>query len=274
MASMVGKFAAKKLMAGQLEKHKKKDAAGPYDPYYARIENRKRPGRFKKVKKQIPDYIPENDARILAKTRRRAYLLDCCLFNIFGIRFGWSSVIGIIPAIGDAFEVILALMLFKACLGVKGGLTNATKAHMLFNIIVDFGVGLIPFVGDLADAAYKCNSKNVRLLEEHLDKKYKPDTVRKRHKEQARLSGLVEYPPATEFEDFEDEEEERRAAMTAGNREESPARQEPRRPDPARVSKPARGEPQRSGTSRWMGGGDRTRPSNTEMQETGTRPAR
>ena len=56
---------------------------------------------MKKVKKQIPAYIPSHDADILAKARKRAYKLDFCLFNFLGFRFGWSSVIGLIPAIGD-----------------------------------------------------------------------------------------------------------------------------------------------------------------------------
>jgi hypothetical protein len=50
-----------------------------------------------KVKKQIPDYIPEEDAVILAKVRRRAYRYDMCLFNFLGIRFGISAVWGLIP---------------------------------------------------------------------------------------------------------------------------------------------------------------------------------
>jgi len=68
------------------------------DPYFARIEVPGKPGKFKKVKKQVPDYIPEHDAVILAKMRSRSYKLDMCLFNLMGIRFGWSSVVGIIPA--------------------------------------------------------------------------------------------------------------------------------------------------------------------------------
>ena len=39
---------------------------------------------------------------------------------------------------------------------------------MKFNIILDFLIGLVPFVGDIADAAYKCNTKNVIILEEQL----------------------------------------------------------------------------------------------------------
>ena len=38
-------------------------------------------------------------------------------------------------------------------------------------MIIDFGIGLVPFIGDLADAIYKCNSKNVVLLEKELRKR-------------------------------------------------------------------------------------------------------
>lgn len=39
---------------------------------------------------------------------------------------------------------------------------------MLLNILLDFVVGLVPFIGDLADAAYKCNTRNAIILENYL----------------------------------------------------------------------------------------------------------
>ena len=42
---------------------------------------------------------------------------------------------------------------------------------MVFNIIIDFAVGLVPFVGDIADAVFRANTKNAILLEEHLREK-------------------------------------------------------------------------------------------------------
>ena len=132
------------------------------------VADPKRPGKTKKVKKVIPPYIPEHDALILAKVRSRAYKMDCGLFTLFGIRFGWESVIGIVPAFGDALGAFIALMIFKRMRKVEGGLDTGTQIQMLINIIIDFAVGLIPFVGDLIDAAFKANTKNVRLLERHV----------------------------------------------------------------------------------------------------------
>lgn len=42
---------------------------------------------------------------------------------------------------------------------------------MFGNVMLDFGLGLIPIVGDLINIAYKANTRNCILLEEHLKRK-------------------------------------------------------------------------------------------------------
>ncbi len=39
---------------------------------------------------------------------------------------------------------------------------------MLFNIILDFGIGLVPFLGDVADALFRANTRNAVELEKFL----------------------------------------------------------------------------------------------------------
>ncbi|KAF2727321.1 hypothetical protein EJ04DRAFT_582111 [Polyplosphaeria fusca] len=213
MSNVVGKYAAKyamkKVLRSDQNKYKEKKVESQYDPYYEMIPNPKNPSKMKKVKKQIPAYIPEHDANILAKARKSAYRLDLCLFNFLGFRFGWSSVIGIVPAVGDVLDMLLALMLIQRMTKVEGGLPSAVKMRMMFNLIIDFVVGLVPFVGDLADAALKCNSRNVRALEEHLDTRYKPKELVDEDDREYKRSGRRPRP-ATVYEDFSDEELERR----------------------------------------------------------------
>ena len=48
------------------------------------------------------------------------------------------------------------------------GVPKAVLARMLANLGVDFAVGLVPLVGDLADLAWKANRRNARLLRDHL----------------------------------------------------------------------------------------------------------
>ena len=42
---------------------------------------------------------------------------------------------------------------------------KALVAQMVKNSAIDFGLGFIPFVGDIVDVFYKANQKNVRIME-------------------------------------------------------------------------------------------------------------
>ena len=57
----------------------------------------------------------------------------------------------LLPSIGDVIDAFMAMMVLRTCQQVEGGLPNEVKAKMLFNIVLDFGVGLVPFLGDIAD---------------------------------------------------------------------------------------------------------------------------
>lgn len=225
MAQLVGKYAANKLLKKHMKKYESKKQIGGEDPYFAMIEDPRKPGKLKKVKKQIPAYIPEGDAMILASFRKNAYHLDCSLFSLFGMRFGWESVIGLVPAAGDAIGAALALLLVRKTRKLDGGIDTTLLVRMLINIAIDFLVGLVPFIGDLADAAFKCNTKNLRLLEEHLDKKYKPSELKKderdfvgvdkERRKSNRKSGIYmpnDPPPATAWDDSDVEDERRQQA--------------------------------------------------------------
>lgn len=62
-------------------------------------------------------------------------------------------------------------MVLRTAQQVEGGLPSDIKAMMMFNIIMDFGIGLVPFLGDIADALFKANTRNAVILEKHLRKK-------------------------------------------------------------------------------------------------------
>lgn len=48
---------------------------------------------------------------------------------------------------------------------------NFQVSKMYVNIAIGFGIGLVPFIGDIADAIFKANSRNYALLYEFLHKK-------------------------------------------------------------------------------------------------------
>jgi hypothetical protein len=75
--------------------------------------------------------------------------------------------------IGDAIDAIMALMVVRTCTQVEGGLPGSVKMMMLFNIALDFGIGLVPFIGDLGDAMFRANTRNAIALERYLLKQGK-----------------------------------------------------------------------------------------------------
>jgi hypothetical protein len=89
------------------------------------------------------------------------------------LRFGWDSVIGLFPGIGDVLSSAVSLLIVHHAR--QTGASSLTIARMLGNVGIDFVVGVIPFVGDIFDFAFKANRKNARLLERHLMRRAEKD---------------------------------------------------------------------------------------------------
>ncbi|KAJ9602881.1 hypothetical protein H2200_012661 [Cladophialophora chaetospira] len=162
---------AAKLVARKLFKENSSNSQGHEDPYFETVPATRLGGLYKtkkKTKRALPPGLTPEEEKILTKAKRRAYRVDLSLGSFLGTRFGWGSVIGLIPALGDFADLLLALMVYRTCCSVKPELPASVKMRMQLNVLVDFAVGLIPIVGDLVDAAYKCNTKNVVLLENEL----------------------------------------------------------------------------------------------------------
>lgn len=85
-----------------------------------------------------------------------------------GIRFGWDSIIGLIPGIGDT--LVLAPSLYILHQARDMGASDPVLARMAGNVGVDWLVGLVPFIGDVLDVGVKSNTRNVALLREHLNR--------------------------------------------------------------------------------------------------------
>lgn len=52
------------------------------------------------------------------------------------------------------------------------------KATMVMNIIIDFVIGLVPFLGDIADTFFRCNTRNAVALEKMLNARVKASEKR------------------------------------------------------------------------------------------------
>ena len=85
-----------------------------------------------------------------------------------GRRIGLDAIVGLIPGVGDLIGgAASGYIILEAA---RANVPTITLVKMLANVGVDTLVGVIPAAGDLFDAAWKANTRNVALLEQHLSK--------------------------------------------------------------------------------------------------------
>lgn len=85
------------------------------------------------------------------------------------VRIGLDALLGLIPIIGDlASQAISSYLIWEAR---KLGVSRLTIWRMIGNSMIDTVIGIVPFVGDAFDVAFRANVKNVALLRAELARK-------------------------------------------------------------------------------------------------------
>ncbi|MGE4313627.1 MAG: DUF4112 domain-containing protein [Pseudobdellovibrionaceae bacterium] len=83
------------------------------------------------------------------------------------IRFGFDALLGLIPGIGDSIALLISGYILRLAHTYEAPLM--TRAAMVWNIFIDWLIGLIPLLGDIFDVSYKANLKNAALLRKHME---------------------------------------------------------------------------------------------------------
>jgi hypothetical protein len=127
----------------------------------------------------------------------------------------------------------MAIMVVNTAKTVDGGLDQGTLSKMYTNIALDFIIGLVPFLGDIADALYRCNTKNAILLEE---------TLRKRGARRSAAQGIqVTHDPSLPEHFDKDSDDERDPPPQYQTAQPGRVPTEPQRPVAAKVREETRG---------------------------------
>ena len=116
--------------------------------------------------------VPMGDARsapedrALVALRKWAVLLDSA-FQVPGtkLRFGLDPVVGLIPGAGDLVTGFFSVMILLHAVRLR--IPKVVIARIVGNTGLDLLAGAVPLVGDLFDAGYKANLRNLVLLERH-----------------------------------------------------------------------------------------------------------
>lgn len=116
MTGMVGKYVMQKIFRESAQNHfgsedpyvygtdsSRRSITDIYGSYFetvpaTKMSGKHNPGKSTKKKKALPPGLTPEEEQVLVKVKRRAYRLDMALFNCCGMRFGWSSLIALVPA--------------------------------------------------------------------------------------------------------------------------------------------------------------------------------
>jgi hypothetical protein len=112
---------------------------------------------------------PERTATSSARSRKIAYWLDSA-FRVPGteIRFGLDPLMGLVPGLGDVVGGLLSAYIVVEA--ARAGASAAVILRMLANLGLDMLLAAVPLLGDLFDAGFKANTRNMALLQHHLDR--------------------------------------------------------------------------------------------------------
>lgn len=129
---------------------------------------------------EIPPLATSRARSRLARLERFADGLDS-RFSILGIRFGWDSILGLVPGLGDAATAAAGLWIIREA--AQLGARRSVLARMAVNSAADFVIGGVPLLGDIFDVIWKSNRRNVALLRREMARANGPDTKteRRRH---------------------------------------------------------------------------------------------
>ena len=79
------------------------------------------------------------------------------------VRFGWDSIIGLLPGVGDVVTSAASFVVVHHAWRL--GAPFSVLKRMIGNISLDLAFGCIPIFGDAFDLVWKANRRNAELIE-------------------------------------------------------------------------------------------------------------
>lgn len=115
----------------------------------------------------IKNAAPSKEAAV-RRMQTVANLLDTA-FVIPGTkqRVGIDAIIGLIPGAGDIMTTLLSSYIIWEARNL--GVSRVALGRMLANLGIHAVVGSLPLVGDIFDAFFRVNQRNMRIVRKQLE---------------------------------------------------------------------------------------------------------
>lgn len=112
--------------------------------------------------------------------RRRVEAIEHLLEGLVALpglkrRIGLDVLLDLVPVAGDAAGAVMgAWMVWEAR---NLGMSRWQMARMMGNVAIDFGLGLIPWVGAIPDLLFRSNTRNLKIIRRHLDRHHPAEAI-------------------------------------------------------------------------------------------------
>lgn len=117
--------------------------------------------------------MPDADANPHGASRARLEAVARLMDNAFtlpgtNIRFGADALLNVVPGAGTLLATgVSAYLVWEAR---QLGAPKSLIGRMAANVGVDALISMVPFVGWVGDVFFRANARNVKLLQDHVDK--------------------------------------------------------------------------------------------------------
>ncbi|MFN4020682.1 MAG: DUF4112 domain-containing protein [Erythrobacter sp.] len=81
---------------------------------------------------------------------------------------GLDVIIGLVPVLGEIITTAMGAYIIWEARNL--GMSRWQLARMGANVLFDTAIGAIPLVGDAADALFRSNTRNLKIILRHIEK--------------------------------------------------------------------------------------------------------
>ncbi|MEL7730131.1 DUF4112 domain-containing protein [Citromicrobium bathyomarinum] len=112
-----------------------------------------------------------------ASVYRRIQMMEQLMersMTIPGINYpvGMDAIVGLIPVLGDIFGVAMGTYIVWEARNL--GMPKWHMSRMIGNVAIDGVIGFVPLAGDMADFAFRSNTRNLKIVKKYMCKHH-PD---------------------------------------------------------------------------------------------------
>lgn len=130
----------------------------------------RQPQRPRPMRPDMSEMLTSRDPHAI---RRRIEAMEHILersFVIPGVNrpVGVDAILGLVPVVGDVIAAALGAYIVWEARNL--GLPRWKLWRMGGNIAIDTALGAVPVAGDLFDLWFRSNTRNLRIVQRHLDK--------------------------------------------------------------------------------------------------------